>query len=515
MAEAPIKVYKERGYLLRLRDLTDEQINAAKRKFHHRLYKDNNCRKCEFFEDRHGENCDNCGSYEGSRQLAKEVVRGSSDFLSLPYGARDKVQNFLERLGRPIHVIDRHAPDTPLSRSIKMTIDLYPFQKEGVAALIKARKGVLKAPPRAGKTVAAAAVIAKLNQKTIILASQREWLLQFRETFIGSDTAKACTDARPKQINFCKTYEDFEHTDIALATPQQFMNDRGRKLLERIADLFPVMVVDEVHLTPALQTSRVIAQFNARYRFGLSGTTERKQEGLYEIVEELIGPNVYEAKVERLRPRIELLHTDVRLKDPTGGQAAFVRFVGTLENHKDRMRLVVQRVARAVRDGHMVLLPVRRTKVVDKLVAAVNKEYGKRIALPFYGSLRKDVRTATIEAARTYRCKVLVGNISLLSTGLNIPRASCIIEYTLSSNRPQAIQRVARVLTPMADKPKPVVIFVLDDSSVMRKTRRNEFWQAIRPEFDPIIPGDTYRALLSWFADKPGGRSYDQGKFDI
>lgn len=502
MEEKPIRVYKERGVLINVRDLSEDDIDWAIRKWTVRLYKDGNCAKCPTFEDRHGENCDSCASYEGARQLAKTVERGNSTLLSLPFGATERIRRFLHRLGGNYTVIDRNAPDTPLSRPIAMTIPLYPFQVEAVDALIKARKGVLKAPPRAGKTVAAAAVVAKLGLKTLILATQRDWLEQFRETFIGSATAKACTTARPSQVAFCKTFEDFEATDVALATPQQFMNPRGKALLERVAHLFPVTVIDEIHLTPALATSQVVAQLNSRYRFGLSGTTERKQQGLYAIVENLVGPVVYEAKVERLRPRVELLHTNVKFADPKGGDAAFARFISSLETNAQRRKRVVDRIVRAVKDGHMVLVPVQRVRAVVKLVKDINDKYGKRIALPFTGALHKDTRKATIEAARSYKCKVLVGQIRLLSTGLNIPRASCIIEYTLSSNRPQAIQRVARVLTPMDGKPEPLVVFVCDDSNIMRKTRQNEWWNAIHPEFKPIVPGPVYKDLLAWLASQ-------------
>lgn len=506
----PIKVYKHAGILVNVRSLSEDDIDRAIRSWTIHLYKDKVCAKCPFLEDRPGENCENCDSYEGARKLAKVVDKGNERLLSMPFGATDRVRKFLKRLPRPYTVIDRNAPETPLTRAIKMTIKLYPFQEEAKLAMIAAKKGVLKAPPRAGKTVAAAAIISELGLKTIIIASQRDWLNQFRETFIGSDTAQACTNAKPAQIKFCKTYDDFASADIALATPQQFMNENGQKLLQRIASLFSVMVCDEVHLTPALATSRVIAQFNARYRFGLSGTTERKQQGLYSIVENLIGPVVYEAKVDRLRPRVELLHTNVSIADPKGGDAGFARFVSSLEGNAQRRKKVVARVIRAVQDGHMVLLPVQRVRVVDKFVQDINKAYGKRIALPFTGSLNKIVRPATIEAARTYKCKVLVGQIRLLSTGLNIPRASCLIEYTSSSNRPQAIQRVARILTPMEGKPEPLLIFVCDDSGIMRKMRQSEFWSAIKPEFNPILPGTVYADLLAWMSTKdnkrvPGG----------
>lgn len=364
-------------------------------------------------------------------------------------------------------------------------------------------------------TVIATSAICEIGQKTIIMASQRDWLLQFRETFIGSETMDAMTTAKPRQIKMCKTYEDFMSTDICLATPQQFMNKSGRALLQRIKDFFVVLAWDEVHLSPALETSRVLSQFNTEYRFGLSGTPERK-DSLYKIVEDLIGPVIYEASVDRLSPRIELLSSGVAIKPPMGGNAAFASFINRLEHHPQRMKKVVDRVIQAVKEKHMVLLPCLRVKTVQVLIKAINIEaerklgIEKAIAARFVGGMPKKERSQVIQDARNYKIKVLVGNIKLLSTGLNIPRASMLIEYTLSSNRPNAIQRVARVLTPMDGKPTPVVVFVLDDSKIMRTTRKSEWWGAINPEFKPRLLPDVQKDLFNWFK---GGDSHDASDY--
>ncbi|WP_440705518.1 hypothetical protein, partial [Klebsiella pneumoniae] len=74
------------------------------------------------------------------------------------------------------------------------------YQPAAVDAILKKKRGVLKAPPRSGKTVMGAAAVCRLGKKTIIMASQREWILGFQETFIGSDTQAALTNCRKTQI---------------------------------------------------------------------------------------------------------------------------------------------------------------------------------------------------------------------------------------------------------------------------------------------------------------------------
>ena len=518
-----IRIYKHAGYLINTKALTQDHLDSLKEKFTYSLYDEKACGKCEFLDDRHGENCDNCPSFQGHRVLVKPVQMGEETLVSLPYGATEKVQKFLNKTGKTFKVIDRHPKDRPLSRRIRLAdgFALRPYQREAVDTIKVKFKGVIEAPPRSGKTFLSAAAISELNQKTIILASQRDWLVQFRETFVGSETAPAMTTCKPHQVKFCRTLKDFIETDICLATPQQFMNPEGRKLLEQIRSLFPVMVLDECHYGTALATSRVLAAFNATWRWGLSGTPERKQAILMNIVFDLLGPIIYQAKVDRLKPSIELLPTGAKLKDPKGGHAAFASFVNRLELNEVRVKALLERIKTALKEKHMILIPCMRVKTVHMLVKAINQmaadefNFKRPPADVFVGGMHKTKREQVIADARSYRVKVLVGNIRLLSTGLNIPRASMLIEYTLSSNRPNAIQRVARILTPMENKPQPSVVFMLDDSSIMRSTRRNEWWQAIWPEFKPVVSKKTFNDLTDWLKGNEVTPTTKIGRYDL
>lgn len=502
-----VTFYRHSGFLIPIEDVTEDFRQAAEDRFSYMFYDEKSCAKCLFLEDRHGENCDNCASYKGGRILAKEVEINGDTYFSLPNGAQSDVEALAREHYPSVKLEVKHGKSKPLSQKIKLldSVTLFPYQVEALNACLTRRIGVVKSPPRSGKTVIGTALVSRLNSKTLILAAQREWLLQFRETFVGSETAKPMTNAKPEQVKLCRTLDDFASTDVCLATFQQFMSPKGRLLLKKIQSLFKLVLVDEVHTTPAKETSRVLASFNSMYRIGLSGTTERKQPGLYEIVEDLIGPVIYEATVERLKPEIDLIDTGVTIKDPSGGsQAGFTYFVNRLEGHPKRLKLIAKKALEYKEAGHTVLVPLQRRGSILKLVKLINQEDAgvSAVAVPFHGKLNKDARKKTIDAVRSGKIQILVGNIRLLSTGLNIPRASCLFEVTVSSNRPQCIQRTARVLTPMAGKCKPKIVYFLDNSDMMRKTRRSEWWNAVMPEFKPNVSRDKMERLMAWFSNK-------------
>jgi intein/homing endonuclease len=125
-------------------------------------------------------------------------------------------------------------------------------------------------------TVCGSAFICEVGEKAIILASQREWLLGFQETFIGSETQPAMTDCLPSQIGFCKKPSDFDKYDICLVTPQTFL--RHPEWLDEVCDKASVVIVDEVRLSAAPKYSKVIAALNTRHFIGLDGTPSRSKD---------------------------------------------------------------------------------------------------------------------------------------------------------------------------------------------------------------------------------------------
>lgn len=509
-----IPISKAEAYFIPLPLLKEEDVEAAHRKFTYRFYDDKKCRPCDNLVDRHNDICDSCVGFKGMKRTSKVVTIGGKSFLSLPVGASKKVKKWLIGCGYADNykVTRKHGKTADFSRKIRVIGTPYDYQEEAKETLLRKKRGILESPPRSGKTVMAACVIAAIGKKTLILGAQREWLMNFQETFIGSDVQDAFTNCKPRQIKLCKTLADFQSTDICLSSFAKFMSPAGKKLLAKIKDLFEVVVVDEVQGLPAIETSRVGSKFNARYYFGLSGTVERKMTEEIQIAHDIIGPIIHSCEVPRLIPRLRVLQPGVKIKDPSkgGSQVGFTYFQTRLESNEQRRNIIIKEVIRLARLGHLVLVPLTRVESVLRWTREINYETETPgFALPFFGGLKKDRRKIILEKARNYQCRVLVGNVSLLSTGVNIPRASCLIDGLVSSNIPKCDQRTSRILTPMEDKPQPLIVYVLDDSDLVRKCKRNEYWNCIEPRFKPIVTKEDKQTLMEYFAGAQTPRTFN------
>ncbi len=210
------------------------------------------------------------------------------------------------------------------------------------------------------------------------------------------------------------------------------------------------------------------------------------------IIDKLLGPTIHECLVDKLVPRIEITRTAFSGPIPK----TWVYMVNKLENDPKRLLLIARTAIADVKAGHLVLIPFSRVNVIKALTRAINIEANQNIAESFYGGQPMSMRKDIIDKARNYVIKILVGNIRLLSTGINIPRASCLFECTPSSNGPQAEQRFSRVLTPMPGKPQPLIRYFADDFSLRKNCISSEFftvlWPMFRPQMSPAVKEDFF-----------------------
>lgn len=501
-----LKVVSREAFFIKKSDIKPTDVKALMKRHTHLFFEKDGqiCESCEFNADRLAaedglsDQCPNCAAFKGGVSLAKEMIVGKNKYISIPAGDRHGIKELFKH--REL-VFKSKRPTNKMDRKIKFTGDLRDYQRDAVDAIKKKKYGIVKAPPRSGKTVLSTAAICEIGGKTIIMAAQREWLDGFYETFCGSETQKPLTNAKKSQVGFARTLEEFEKYDVCLVTVQTFHNERGQKLLKKIRNMFTVLVVDEVHMSAAQKYASAVSKLNTRYRIGLSGTPARK-DGRMVIADSLFGPILFQAKVEQLRPRVQLVRTEYTRKKSKGRSPLWATLVKNIETDPKRLKLIAKWAIKDAKAGHMVLIPLSQVVPIKALTMAINKLAGKRMAHAFWGGLKKDKRKQLIQDARKYKARILVGNAKLVSVGTNIPRASAMYYCHLSSNKENAEQRIARVLTPWDDKPPPLLRIFIDNCDVSRSCLRNEWFHSIRPRFKPIISAVDEKILKAHLSGK-------------
>jgi hypothetical protein len=103
--------------------------------------------------------------------------REDLEWLHLPRGIVEQVTELIDGLGSRLDITDTRPDHSPLD--LRFVGQLRPLQSNAVSAVTGHDRGVIVAPPGAGKTVMACAVVAHHNQPTLVLVDRKELVDQW------------------------------------------------------------------------------------------------------------------------------------------------------------------------------------------------------------------------------------------------------------------------------------------------------------------------------------------------
>ncbi len=164
--------------------------------------------------------------------------------------------------------------------------DLFSHQQEAVDAMLVHDHGVLLAPPGAGKTVMACAMITARKSRTLILVHRKplmeQWIARIGQ-FLGLEK---------KRIGVWGTKKCNSDQPIVIAMMQGIMRSDSPV---KIFNDFDHVIIDECHHVPAASFEAILKECSSRFILGLTATPQRK-DGLQKILFLQCGPIRHELK---------------------------------------------------------------------------------------------------------------------------------------------------------------------------------------------------------------------------
>jgi hypothetical protein len=203
--------------------------------------------------------------------------------IALPRGSLDAAQELLRENGIRSELRDERFAGEPLDVSFAGT--LRPDQEAAVAAMLHHDIGVLCAPTAFGKTVTAAALIARRGVNTLVLVHRTELLKQWQErlqAFLGVGKGVIGTIGGGKAKPTCKI-------DIAV---MQSLSRKGEA--NEIVENYGQVIADECHHLSAFSFEAILKRARAKYVLGLTATPIRR-DGRQPIIFMQCGPTRHTA----------------------------------------------------------------------------------------------------------------------------------------------------------------------------------------------------------------------------
>uniref|UniRef100_UPI002647E954 DEAD/DEAH box helicase family protein n=1 Tax=uncultured Muribaculum sp. TaxID=1918613 RepID=UPI002647E954 len=304
----------------------------------------------------------------------------TDEYLILPRGCEDSAMDFLRENNVDVEIQDKANPGMPIT--VEFNGQLYPEQEQAIVELARHRCGTLYATTAFGKTVTAAAMIARKEVNTLILVHTKALLDQWRERLSEYLITDFQPEEQPKGRGRRKKFQQFgalssaENTlngKIDIALLQSCINDNEVKPFVRE---YGVVIVDECHHAPAVNFERVLREVSARYVYGLTATPIRK-DGHQPIIFMQCGEIRYtsdaKAQLSKQSFRRLLIPRFTSHRNLNADGSNYAQILDELTENESRNKLILDDVAANLAEGRTPIILTARTAHVDILTEQCRK----------------------------------------------------------------------------------------------------------------------------------------------
>jgi superfamily II DNA or RNA helicase len=337
--------------------------------------------------------------------------------IALPRGCLDAALSLLRDNDVACDLKDERFSGTPLDVAFVGTLRI--DQETAVAAMLQHDAGVLCAPTAFGKTVTAAAMIARRGVNTLVLVHRTELLKQWQERLqaflgVGKEVVGTIGGGKTKPTG---------KIDIAV---MQSLSRQGE--VNSLVEDYGQVIVDECHHIGAVSFDAILKRARAKYVLGLTATPIRR-DGQQPIIFMQCGPIRHTAATPTGAPQdLEVVPRSRLARIDLPSEAGIQDVFRHLANDQERTNAIAAEIEGAFAQGRKVLVLTERTEHLDAILAALD---GRKPA-PFvlHGRMSKKQRgtlIAQLDALPPDAPRILLATGKLVGEGFDHPPLDTLV----------------------------------------------------------------------------------------
>ena len=300
------------------------------------------------------------------------------EYIALPRGCEDAVVALLKDNQAAYRIEDKTNHGENIT--VKFKGELREEQKAAVDSLTAHDNGILNATTAFGKTVTAIGLIAERKVNTLILVHTKALLDQWKSRLEEFLEINFTEEDIPKKRGRRKAFSPFGtldskenslHGKIDIALMQSCLEEDGVKSFVRD---YGMLIVDECHHVSAVNFERILKYANARYVYGLTATSIRK-DGHQPVIFMQCGPIRYsaDAKAQMASQTFTrlLVPRFTSYRELTDEKSTYARMVQKMADDENRNGLIIEDVCVALKEGRSPVVLTNLTAHVETLAGAL------------------------------------------------------------------------------------------------------------------------------------------------
>ncbi|QPN68309.1 DEAD/DEAH box helicase family protein [Synechococcus sp. CBW1006] len=338
--------------------------------------------------------------------------------IALPRGCLEPALALLQELGIGWELVDERQNGSPLE--LVFTDQLRADQETAVEAVLHHDIGVLQAPTAFGKTVVAAAILARrgVNTLVLVLVHRAELLRQWQERL------HAFLDVAPQAIGCIGGGKAKPTGQLDIAVMQSLVR-KGE--MNPVVQGYGQVIVDECHHIAAASFETILRQVKVRYVLGLSATLVRR-DGLQPILFMQCGPIRHTAQRPAGAPQILELVSRTHQLEGLPTDLPIQELMRRLAEDPRRTERIVDEALACWGDGRNLLLLSERTDHITTIATALAGEVPNLFLLHGRLSARQRSTTlAALEALPLNEPRIVLATGRLVGEGFDHPPLNTLL----------------------------------------------------------------------------------------
>ena len=349
----------------------------------------------------------------------------------------------IPKLNYECFVVDERRPVASQNNSLSLNgIELRDYQRRMIEEALSHERGIISAPPNAGKTEVACGIVQVLGLPTVFLTHRITLLNQTKERFekrlgieVGSFGAKQREFKDINVMSIASVYKDLENPEMLDILKQT-----------------PVVISDECHRISGNMWSSILQKCpNAFYRYGLSATALLRDDVSNMVVRGMTGDEIISVTNQDLiawgisaQPSVYLFDMNKFGSPPLSKRHTFDQAydVGIVDN-PNRNTLIIDSARHFLKLGKSVFIIVHRIehgRILSELFRRVGLE------VPFIiGEEDPAFIKSCLKEFEKRNLKCIISS-SISDEGLDIPSMDVLILGVGNKSALKTIQRVGRGL---------------------------------------------------------------------
>jgi superfamily II DNA or RNA helicase len=357
--------------------------------------------------------------------------------LRIPRGLLDEATGLLHEAGFEVDVRDDVASVDTVE--LTFTGELRPEQVEAVDEILRHDTGVLVAPPGAGKTVIACALIAKRSVPTAILVNRADLLQQWRTRLVEY---LSITD---KEIGQLGGGRRKRKGAVDLIMMQSIAHRAGDP---SVLEDYGQVIIDECHAIAAPAVEAAIREVSVRYWAGLTATPYRADQ-MDGLITMQAGPIRHTIVPGDVSDREFIVHETAFATAESGSDGPSIQAIySELAADEARNAQIVDQIVRAADRGRRSLVLTNRLDHLEALASSTES----RTTVPvirLHGRLPVPERRAVRERLRSLDASrdpfVLIAIDKVAGEGIDLPSLNTLFLAVPVSFKGRIIQQIGRV----------------------------------------------------------------------